>query len=512
MKCTTAEEMRELDRRTIEDLGIPGMVLMEVAGRGVVEVTLEILEPGQRFVVVAGPGNNGGDGYVAARHLHNLGFAGRVLLLGDPGKLRGDAAANRKLLLTLGGVEVVDDPATSPERQLEGDLIIDAIFGTGLTREVEGRRGDYIEAINRSGLPVVSVDVPSGLDSDRGIALGRAVQADKTASFGYLKRSMVTSLGAGLSGEIHVVDIGIPPAYADEIGVRCELLEDELVASWLPPVSSSDHKGRRGHVLILAGSSARAGAAWLAARGALRAGTGLATIVTSPGARNRMGAALPEVMVECFARGKEDLAPTDLPPIIDIMAGKSALLIGPGLAHGRETAGALHGLLVALTAPAVLDAEALNLLAHDPGFLGKASRPLVLTPHPGEMARLLGCDVPTVQADRFQSAQRCAEATGQVVVLKGARTVIAHPNGRLAVVPIECAALGTAGSGDVLGGIIAALLGRGTDPFQAAAAGAHIHGLAGELAAEREGGCAALASDIADAAGVVLDALQTPGD
>ena len=510
MKCLSAAQMREWDRMSIEDLGIPGPVLMEVAGRAVAELAAAMMNPGDSFIVVAGPGNNGGDGYVAARHLLNRGFAGQVLLLGDPEKLRGDAAANRELFVKLGGDEQRDDEEQDALELLGGaDLIIDAIFGTGLGRDVEGRRREMIEAINSWQLPVVAVDIPSGLDADSGQPRAAAVQATATATFGAAKLGMLDATGAQYCGELHVVDIGLPPDFLTSLGAICEVIDQDWARAHSQPVDAHDHKGNRGHLLLVAGSSARAGAAWLAARGALRAGLGLASLVTSPGARARMGSYLPELMVEIFARGKEDLASADVASIVDFCAAKNALLIGPGLALGAQSKAAIVDLLKNLKIPAVVDAEAINALAGEPEALTEISAPLVLTPHPGELARLLNMSIAEIQADRLAACTLAAEKTGHIVLLKGAHSVVASADGRRAIIPVASASLGTAGSGDVLGGIIGAILARGSEAFVAACLGAFVHASAGPLAAEREGGLAAMASDIADAAGVIMDLLRS---
>lgn len=513
MICLSAAQMREWDRRTIEDLGIPGQVLMELAGRGVAEQAAQHLAFGESFVVVAGPGNNGGDGYVAARHLLNMGFTGEVLLCGDPQKVQGDAAANRALFLKLGGEERVDAADEDALGLFDGaDLIIDALFGTGLSRDVEGRRLAIIHAINAWQLPVLAVDVPSGLDADTGLARGAAVQATATVTFGALKQGMLSPGGAQLCGVLSVVDIGLPPDFLPDLGPLCEVIDRDWARVQLEPVSALAHKGQRGHLLLIAGSSAKAGAAWLAARGALRAGAGLVTLVTAPGARTRMGSYLPELMVEVFARGKEDLALPDLEAITQLSQGKDAFLIGPGLQLEAGSAAAIKAFFAQLKKPCVVDAEAINAFAGEPEIFADSAAPLVLTPHPGELARLLGRDLQAIGQDRLQSCTEAAQACQQVLLLKGAHTVIASPDGRRAIVPIASASLGTAGSGDVLGGIIAAFLARGTEPFVAACLGAFVHASAGPLAAEREGGVAALASDIADAAGVILDALREDDD
>lgn len=506
----TAAQMRELDRRTIEELGLPGMVLMELAGRGVADAACELLPAGGRFVVVAGPGNNGGDGYVAARHLLGRGRDGRVLLLGDPAKVTGDAATNRELFLRLGGVEVVDDGQAALGPLLEAELVIDAIFGTGLQRDVEGRRKQAIEAINGCGRPVIAVDLPSGIDADSGCTLGAAVRATRTVTFGCLKRGLVSGDGAACAGTLALVDIGIPPRFVEASGASCERVDEAQMRALAPALAPTDHKGTRGHLLVIAGCAAKAGAAWLAARGALRAGAGLVTVVTSAAARNRMGAALPEVMAETFESGGEQLTAVDVVSLRALANTRNALVVGPGLDHGSETAQVVADLLARLEVPAVVDAEALNLLAGRLDVFAAAGAPLVLTPHPGEMARLLVTTARDVQADRLATAARCAGACRQVIVLKGARTVVAHPDGRLGVIPIECGALATAGSGDVLGGVIGALLARRLDPFQAALLGCYAHAVAGLSAAGQVDGGAPLASEIADATGVVLHELARP--
>ncbi len=499
MKLASAEQMRECDRLAMESFGIPGLVLMENAGRAVVEVMARDygLQGDGEIAVVAGPGNNGGDALVIARHLHQHGARPWVLLLTDPNRLRGDAAVNfralRDLPVPLLVVQEEDDAALAAleSRLLVSRLVVDGIFGTGLSRELSGRFRQTVELINRFPGPVVAVDAPSGLDSDQGRVLGAAVKADRTVTFALAKPGLVTHPGRQWAGAVEVVDIGIPPEVYGEVFVRPEqsreLLTADELAPLLPRREVTSHKGSFGHLLLLAGSQGKTGAALLAARGALRSGAGLVSACVPKDLYPILASCLPELMTvplphSSLAAGKADLAAVEA-----ALADKSALVMGPGLGTAPETAELVAKIYRRQSLPQVLDADALNIMAASPELFTGQPGPRVLTPHPGEMARLLGATTAGVQQSRWDSAAGLAVEHGVFVVLKGAETVIAAPDGRLAVNPTGNPGMAVGGTGDVLAGLIGGLLSQGLPPWQAACLGVYVHGLAGDLLAADSG-------------------------
>jgi len=500
MFLVTAQEMRALDREVIEQVGVPGAVLMESAGRGVVEVIASLVDPeGAEVVVYAGAGNNGGDGFVVARHLANRGARVRVILCAQAAKIGGDAkihfyACKRSQVEILDGASE-DALRDAAARTAGAGVVVDALFGTGLQRPVEGLYASAVDRINAHRGLKIAVDVPSGIDSDRGVPLGApgtCVRADHTVTFAFAKRGLVGAPGFTFAGALHVVDIGIPARLAEARGVRARLLDDGVLAP-LQRREPLGHKGTHGHVLLVAGSSGKTGAALLAGRGALRAGAGLVTVAAPIDARAGIDGRVPELMTAWYER------PDAIEPWL---SGKRALVAGPGIPTDEPMRKAL-GALVAAAARAnlgvVLDADAINHVAEDARILPSAEGRVVLTPHPGEAARLTGSTTAAVQADRFGAAEQLARKLDAVVALKGARTVVAAPDGRVAVCPTGNEGLGTGGTGDVLAGCIGALLAGGETPFDAACAGVYWHGLAGDLVAAEQGTRGLVAGDVADA-------------
>jgi hydroxyethylthiazole kinase-like uncharacterized protein yjeF len=491
------EAARALDSDAIERLGLPGLVLMENAGRGAFEAIAERFPRAlSHVVVVGGPGQNGGDGWVVARHLWNAGFSPRSILIGDPTQLAGDARVNFCALQKLGLVchGILGDDLTALVAALSNaTLVIDALFGTGLDRSLAGRHASVVELISACAAPVVALDLPSGVDADSGAVLGAAVRAELTVTFAAHKRGLHQHPGAALAGELRCVSIGVPAPCAAEVS----LIEASDVTSWLPARASDAHKGRAGHVLVIAGAEGRTGAALLSGLGALRCGAGLVTLAARGGARAALDAKVIELMTSELSLEPE-LA---LRQALELARDKQAVVLGPGLGLDAATRALACELALCLPVPAVLDADALTALGADYGRLRNAMAPRVLTPHPGEAARLLGSSSAEVQADRYAAARRLAEHSGCVVVLKGARTIVAEPGGDMRVCPTGAPAMAVAGTGDVLAGAIAALLAQ-AEPFDAAAAAVYVHGLAGELAASGDRGL--LASELAAALPVAL--------
>jgi NAD(P)H-hydrate epimerase len=502
-----AAEMRALDRYTIETLGVPGELLMECAGRALASRALAERARGAGVLVVCGAGNNGGDGLVAARHLHLEGVAVRVLLAGDPARLRGDAAANWRRAQAAGV------PLAAPRARPEpGTLIVDALFGTGLDRAVEGEAAALIRRINqaRPACRVLAVDVPSGLDADTGQVLGVAVEADATLTLGLPKLGLALEPGRSRAGRIHVARIGIADAApAPGAASRAELWTAAGAGARLPERPPDGHKGTFGHVLVAAGSQGKSGAAALAAAGAARGGAGLVTIACPEGLNpilevkctEAMTAPVAETAGQAFAAGAEKA-------LVDLAHGRDAVVLGPGIGRADETLALVRRFAVRCERPLVLDADALLAFADEPGALAARRAPTIVTPHPGEAAALLGATPARLNADRPAAARRLAAETGAVVVLKGAATVTAAADGRLAVNPTGGPLLATGGTGDVLAGLVGGLLGQGLAAFEAAALAVFAHGAAADALAARRGAAGALAGEVADALPDALRALR----
>lgn len=501
-RALNAQEMRRVDAASA-DHGMPGSVLMENAGAAMARTALGLAGPQGRFIILCGTGNNGGDGLVAARHLASAGRSVFIELIGDVSTLQGDPARNARAL-TASGLSFAPVPEDLPVGP--GDVVIDALFGTGLSRPPEGRFGDAIGRISvwrASGAKVVSADLPSGLATDTGVPFAPCVTADVTTAFGFLKVGQVIEPGASRCGCIELVDIGIPKAAQSVLPSQGTfLLEESDVKGRLPQRRAEAHKGSFGHVLVIAGSWGKTGAAALAAKAALRSGAGLVTVATRPECLQPIMAHAPEIMgVELVAEGPLGLS--DFNSILEAADGKQAVVIGPGIERGDETVRLLGSLLEELTIPCVLDADALNAISTNVALLDKAKGEILLTPHPGEMARLIGKTTGEVNADRIGVARGFATQHSVVLMLKGARTVISRHDGAVFINPTGNAGMATGGSGDVLAGLAGALLAQGLSTEDAAVVGAWAHGAAGDLAAAKRGQLGLIASDLTDHLGDV---------
>lgn len=506
LKITSAAQMREMDRRTIEEFGVPSLVLMENAALRVVDLIAERFGPlrGKRVVVVCGKGNNGGDGLAIARHLATrFGAEVTVWLALDPEAYSGDAAANYKMAQAFG----LDVTRTRPFPGGRGvgvgaDILVDALLGTGIKGGVTGELTDYINAMNESARPIIAVDVPSGLDADTGKVEGACVKATLTVTFALPKFGLMVYPGAEYVGELVVADIGMPRQVmaADEVQVAATEAAD--VARWLPArVNGRDsNKGQFGHVTVFAGSSGFVGAPTLTSEAAARTGAGLVTLAVPEGIQNALMARVsPVVMTRGLAQTEGGtFAKAAVEAALKLAEKRTAAALGPGLGgpDSEETRAFVREFVARCPVPLVVDADALNCLALEPDrgaslVKGRAAA-TVLTPHPGEMGRLLGTDTKAVQAERRGIVEQAAREYGCPVLLKGARTLIAAPNGRLAVNTTSNPGMATGGAGDVLSGVIATLLAGKLDAWKAAVAGAYLHGLAGDLAAAEQGGPAGL--------------------
>ncbi|MDF2458774.1 MAG: nnr [Nitrospira sp.] len=503
MKIVTGIQMQALDRRTILEARVPGLILMERAGTGVADFIQSRFGPlrGKHLTVVCGKGNNGGDGLVAARRLRQHRADVTVLLLSKATDLSRDAAAMFRHWRRIAGASATKSFRSSEQVESilrTSDVIVDALLGTGLSTAVTGAYGEAIQMMNRAGKPVIAVDIPSGISAETGAVMGQAVRATATVSFGLPKYGLYLGAGIDHAGAIHVVDIGIPAAFVDEIDSRALLVTKEMVREALPARPASSHKGTFGHAGILAGSVGKTGAAALAARAALRVGTGLVTVGVPASVNDVLEAKLLEAMTLPLPETKAHTLSRDgVDRILAFMQARTAIAIGPGLSTHPETVELVQSLMKHLDRPSVLDADALNALASRASLLTACKIPPVLTPHPGEMARLEpDATSQSVNADRLGTAARFARERGAFLVLKGARTVIARPDGLLAICPTGNSGMATAGTGDVLTGMLVGLLAQGVPSWEAACAATYLHGKAGDLAAERLGSAGMIAGDL----------------
>jgi hydroxyethylthiazole kinase-like uncharacterized protein yjeF len=504
----TADRMREADRRTIEG-GVTGLVLMENAGKAVAQAVTSRYPAARHPAILCGKGSNGGDGFVAARHL--LALAPKVALLGERAQVRGDARAQLVALEAAGGSveEIADAAGWERFRQSldSADLIVDALLGTGLRDRPAGVVALAVaDLAQRSSarVPIVAVDIPSGVSSDTGDVPWVTVSATLTVTFGAPKVGHVLAPACDRCGELIVADIGIPAATIDGLAPHLSLLERADVRSAFPPRRAASHKGSYGHLLIIGGSVGKTGAAGLAAAGALRSGVGLVTIATPAPAVAAVAAWRAEAMTEplpASAEGTVDRGGVDR--ALAAARERDAVVLGPGLGLSESSRDFVGAFVPRCPVPLLVDADGLNAIsAGDRMARGKLLQrhlPTVVTPHPGEMARLIGATVEEVQRRRVETAGALANETGAVVVLKGQRTLVARPHGSVAVNPTGNAGMATGGTGDVLAGMIGALLARGAEAWAAACAGVFLHGAAGDVGAERMGQESLLAMDVVDA-------------
>ncbi|MFV2071979.1 MAG: NAD(P)H-hydrate dehydratase [Thermoanaerobaculales bacterium] len=481
------DHMREADRHTISDLGVPSLVLMENAATGVVDALRGRFPDVQSILVLCGRGNNAGDGLAAARHLHNGGHDVRVLLFAEPDRLSPDAATNHKLANAFGvPVEAVGgDDLTALDKALEEgppDVVIDALLGTGLDRPLAGQLAEVVARIADTGLPVVAVDVPTGLSGSLTALLGPVLPAELTVTFAALKLCHSLPPACLHCGEIVVVDIGIPPAVLER-DCRVHWTEAADISLLLPERDIDAHKGHFGHLLIVAGAEGRGGAVAMAGEAAVVAGSGLVTMAVPRPVVPVVDAACLEAMTHPLEATDDGAVagPEGLEGLLDRV---TAAVVGPGMGTGEGAARTLEWLLGAWSGPFLFDADAINLLAGQPERLTERKIQPVLTPHPGELARLLGRSIEDVISDRVAAARDAAARAQAVVVAKGFRTVVADPEGEVWINPTGDSGLASGGSGDVLAGLIGALLAQGLEPTRAAIVGSWLHGRAGEVGGE----------------------------
>jgi hydroxyethylthiazole kinase-like uncharacterized protein yjeF len=490
MKILTADQMRNIDRRATESFGVPSIVLMENAALAVVDAIFEHYPAADRIAIFCGLGANGGDGFAVARHLESRGVVPLLFIAGDRSLISGDARTNLTVCERLGipiyemrDVEHVDDALAHASG---ADAVVDALFGTGLNRPPSGVAAEVIRGIAELRLPVIAVDLPSGANASTAALFDPCIQAEVTVTFAAPKLCHVFEPAALQCGEVIVADITIPDAAIEDENVTLALITPRDVQPFFAPRLASTHKGTYGHVGILAGSPGRSGAAVLAARGAIRSGAGLVSVVTDTETAKLVNAGSIESMTYS---GEERRG---------FLATKDAVLAGPGLPDDEASYEAVRELLAAIEQPLVVDASALNAFAGRTGELNPAGRARVLTPHPGELGRLLGTDARTINEDRIGAVRDAATRTNCVVVLKGSQTLVADRDGFVHVNPTGNPGMATGGMGDVLGGIIAALLAQGVDPLDAARAAVYLHGLAGDMLQAEQGDTGLSARELAE--------------
>jgi NAD(P)H-hydrate epimerase len=517
MRILTAAQMREADRYTIEEIGIPSLVLMENAGRQVVAAIESAYESklDGRVAVLCGRGNNGGDGFVVARTLLQHGIETSVFVIGALADVRGDARTNLDILGRLGVtvVEVADEQSWELHFSeiSQCALIVDAIFGTGLRTAVAGMMETVIADVNASDIPIVSVDLPSGLSADTPHLIGDCIDASLTVTLAALKLPLVLPPGEAYAGDVVIADIGIPYEVIESLeGPHVELLTPEQLRAVVGPRAADSHKGDFGRLTIVAGSLGKTGAAHLAAMGALRSGAGLVTVATPRCCLPIVAASSPVFMTMDLA---DESTGTIAASAVDLLLEQAhdVVACGPGLGRTPQVAEFVRALLARATVPLVLDADALTVIADDPACLARREdHALIITPHPGEMARLAGSTIANVQANRIEVASGFATRHRVYVVLKGHRTVIATPEGRVYINPTGNPGMATGGTGDILTGMVAAWLAQLLDADAACRLAVFLHGAAGDLAEAAHGQVGMVATDLLDHLGEALKALTEP--
>jgi NAD(P)H-hydrate epimerase len=508
MRVLNGDQMREADRRTIQDIGVPSSVLMENAGRQVVSAMEAAFDglPEARVAVLAGRGNNGGDGFVIARVLSQAGIDVQVYLVGTAADVRGDARLNLDILRRL-GFDVIEI-RTSQDWELHGaavlrrDIVVDALFGTGLKTPLHGLSETIVQDLNASAVPVVAVDLPSGLSADDPAPIGPVVEASLTVTFGAPKLPLTLPPGEYVAGSVVVADIGIPLGVIDDLpGPRIESVLADDARALVKERARDAHKGAFGHVLIAAGSRGKTGAAHLGAVAALRSGAGLVTVATPSSCLPIVASMGAEYMTIALAELPDGTASR---AAADIVIGKAhdVIAIGPGIGTGPDQQAFVHALLERSTRPLVLDADALTVVSASPAVLrGTPDRPVIITPHPGEMARLAGLTAADVQRQRLNISRDFATVHHVYVILKGYRTLVATPEGVVYINPTGNPGMATGGSGDVLTGMVAGWLAQGLGVTAACLLAVYLHGAAGDLAAAEFGEAAMTAGDIIAAIG-----------
>ncbi len=502
MKVVTSQEMREIDHKAIKENNLSNLDLMENAGLTIFQSLKNIYADLRlkKIIIFSGSGNNGGDGFVVARHLNDFGVKAKVFLLAPFNKIKGEAGENLNIIDKM-GVELIEVEIKKLEEIQEAiqnsDLIIDAILGTGLKGRVTGLKAKIIDLINVVGKEVVAIDVPSGLNADTGKIEGPCIKAIHTIALALPKIGLLLFPGASYAGKVTVVNIGIPSYLLKNKKLKTNMITKEIVKSLLPSRAAYTHKGSFGKVLILAGSVGMTGAAYLASEAALRSGTGIVILGIPRSFNPIMEVKLTEVMtIPLDETEKHSLGEDAGETILKLMKDFSVLGIGPGISRELETQRLVRKIIERSNMPLVVDADAIYALRKDTTILKRVKAPLVITPHPGEMAKLINKDIDYILDNQLYITKEIAKEFGIVVVLKGARTIVTNKEGKAYINIGDNSGMATAGSGDVLTGIICSLIAQGIDNFSAAIAGVYIHSLAGNLARDIKGERGMIAGDI----------------
>lgn len=508
MKVLSPERMSLYDSYAIKSWGIPSVVLMENAGRNTYRLMKEKYLNGKKMIaVVCGRGNNGGDGFVIARYAFVEGFDVVVYLLCTKDELRGDAALNMGLFASLGGriVEVNGSVKIISRGLKESDIIVDAIFGTGLSKPVSGRERTVIESINNSLRPVIAVDIPSGIDGRTGIPLGAAVKAMHTFTYGYPKLGHVFYPGAEHAGNLTVIDISIPSFIEDKLGTDGEITDGNVLRNFLKPRSAVSHKGTYGHVAVIAGSAGKTGAAHMASLAALKIGAGLVTLAIPSSLNPIMEGKLTEAMTyPVHDEGSGFFPASSYTELFHFIEDKDVVVIGPGLSQNAGTMALVRKIVTGVEKPFVIDADGINALKDHLDILKKAKGEIVLTPHPGELSRIMGMTPLKINADRVDAGRKFVEKYSVNLHLKGARSITFTKDGKMYINPTGNAALAKGGTGDVLTGFLGGLVAQGYTVTQATLAAAYLHGYIADRWTEKSGDAGLLATDLLDDAGRVI--------
>ena len=517
MRILNAAQMREADRSTIEEIGISSTVLMENAGRQVVSVIEssygDLLDG--RVAVLCGHGNNGGDGFVVARTLLQRHVDVSVFLLAPVSEVQGDALLNLEILSHLGFsiVEIIDEHTWELHFSeiSECSLVVDGLFGTGLKAPLSGMLETAVADLNTCGIPIVSIDLPSGLSADTSFVPGVAIEASMTVALAAPKIPLVLPPGENQVGDLIVADIGIPDEVIENIeGFRLNFLTKNDVAELIEPRVVDAHKGDFGRVSLVAGSQGKTGAAYLAAMGALKSGAGLVSVATPSSCLSAVSSLAPEFMTEPLKEGAEGQVSGEAISKV-LQLNQDVIACGPGIGRGAGVTEFVKLLLDRAEVPLVLDADALTAVSEDPGCLvGRDERDVIITPHPGEMGSLVGCTSDEVQSDRIGISKEFAKTHRVYVVLKGHRTLIATPSGDVFINSTGNPGMATGGTGDVLTGMIAAWLAQTLDPEAACQLGVYLHGIAGDIAASIEGEVSMTAVDLLGNIGEAVSSLVEP--
>jgi hydroxyethylthiazole kinase-like uncharacterized protein yjeF len=511
MKLLKADEMKDIDRRASSEFGIPSLILMENAGLRTLEAIEEILgETKNRMIIIlAGKGNNGGDGLVIARHLINSGAVVETYLTGQVEELTHDSRINYEILLKMGARIL---PLTS-EKDLDrlilslmnADLIVDALYGIGFKGSLNQFDSRLVKVVNGCRAPVVAVDIPSGVEADTGKVHGDAIKASHTVTFALPKIGLVLEPGKEYAGTLSVADISIPAVLLEDNNIKTNLINETMLSALLKPRAANSHKGTYGHALLVGGSPGMVGAIMMASQATLRTGAGLVTAAVPESLTVVVDSSLMEVMTAPLAEtGQSAIAPEALPAIENLLGTVSVCAIGPGMSRYPEAGAIIRYVLERSGVPLVIDADGLNALEKDAAILKDRQVPIVLTPHPGEMARLTGKTIEEIQSQRLEITRMFAQKWGVTLVLKGNKTIVANPSGEVYINISGNPGMATAGSGDVLTGIITGLIAQGLKPQDAACAGVYLHGLAGDLAAEIKGERGLIAGDLISCLSEVL--------